>query len=253
MLRAVSQVPVIVGTARDDEHEIVRAARRRRRRVHREAVLGRAGRRADPRAACGGSQATLRRVVEIAELVDRPGRAHGDAAGRATRAEPQGVRPPALPRAPLRHASSPSRSCSPRSGRSRTAGRRRRSTRTCRGCAGKLGESARARRATCTPCAASASSSSPRATEPTRSMRRQLVLMTLAITSMVVIAFIGAARRSSCARSRPTVPSARPTPTRSTSGRSSPARTARDAPELVAQADASTYREPSPCTTPTAA
>ena len=51
MLRAVSDVPVIVATARDDEAETVARARRRRRRLRREALRRSAPRRARPRGA----------------------------------------------------------------------------------------------------------------------------------------------------------------------------------------------------------
>ena len=48
MLRAVSDVPVIVATARDDEAEMVRRARHRRRRLRHQAVHGAAAQRAHP-------------------------------------------------------------------------------------------------------------------------------------------------------------------------------------------------------------
>ena len=51
MIRAVSDVPVIVVSARDDGAGIVAAAGRRRRRLPRQAVRRRPARRADPRGA----------------------------------------------------------------------------------------------------------------------------------------------------------------------------------------------------------
>ena len=51
MIRAASEVPVIVITARDDDATIVRALDARRRRLRREAVRSRPGRGADPRGA----------------------------------------------------------------------------------------------------------------------------------------------------------------------------------------------------------
>ena len=74
MLRAVSAVPVIVATARDDEQRHRGHPRRRRRRLHRQAVLGRAARRPHPgRAAPGRRERPARPRSRSGELrVDVP-------------------------------------------------------------------------------------------------------------------------------------------------------------------------------------
>ena len=75
-------------------------------------------------------------IAVVGDLDDRPARpARRRSTARALELTPQGVRPaaPTSPRGRAR--SSPSGSCSPRSGSSRTAARTRPSTSTCRGCA----------------------------------------------------------------------------------------------------------------------
>ena len=136
MLRAVSEVPVIVATARDDDPSLVgaldagaddyvvkpftsaqldariRAVLRRTRRVRRGAAHPRRRRpRGRPRRPPGAPRR-------------RPARPHARASSTCSPTSPSG---------PARW--SPSASCSPRCGTSRGAGRTRPSTSTCRGCA----------------------------------------------------------------------------------------------------------------------
>ena len=159
MLRGITDVPVIIATARDDEGEIVRLLNdgaddyliKPFSVEHLAARIGPCCGAAAGRApSTGGRRSAALRST-------RPARAKLDGAARP---DPRGVRPARLPGRPAAGRSSPSGSCWPRSGSSRTAATRP-STSTCPGCAAS---SARPRPspATCTPCAASASSWSTR-------------------------------------------------------------------------------------------
>ena len=185
MLRAVSSVPLIVGTARDDEREIVRLLDAG---ADDYIVKPFSAAQVDARI-----RALLRRTstdeqapVEAGELVIDPASAHGRARGPAARVESQGVRRAALPRASTwtrRHEARVATEIwgQPFGGTEKTVDTHLSWLRS------KLGET-RARRATCTRCEVSASSSSR--SPDGAAMRRQLVLMTLAVTSIVVIAFV---------------------------------------------------------------
>src|SRR5690606_2940770 len=164
MIRAVSSVPVIVATARDEESEIVRAlgggaaaylvtpfgAAQLDARIR--AVLRRAGE--------GGTRPARLRVGGL-EL---------DLSSRAVRLDGRPVElTPASstccgtwPNAPGRW--SASGSCSPRCGTCRTGRPTRPSTSTCPGC-GASSARPRRRRGTCTPCAGWAYGS-PRRSRP---------------------------------------------------------------------------------------
>ena len=137
MLRAVSAVPVIVATARDDDESVVQAldagaddyvlkpfqAGQLEARIR--AVL---------RRAAGVADAALAPVT-VADLTVDPRSRRVTLAGRPVELVAQGVRPARVPRRAGRAPSSPSASCSPRCGSCPTAGRTRPSTSTCRGCA----------------------------------------------------------------------------------------------------------------------
>ena len=136
MLRAVSAVPVIVATARDDDDSVVQAldagaddyvvkpfqADQLEARIR--AVLRRAAGRGRRRRAGDRRRPHVDPRSRRVTLAGAAGRA---VAARSSTCSPTWPRGPAT--------SSPSASCSPRSGSSPTAARTRPSTSTCRGCA----------------------------------------------------------------------------------------------------------------------
>ena len=151
MLRAVSEVPVIVASARDDDPSlvgcldagaddyVVKPYTTAQLEARIRAVLRRTARRAHAAAEPRRRRAGARRRCPP----DDPGR-------RAGRAEPARVRPAAPPGRARRRGGDQEGAAQPRSGSRPGAARTRPSTCTCRGCAAS---SARPRPspATCTP------------------------------------------------------------------------------------------------------
>ena len=186
MLRAVSAVPVIVATARDDDDSVVQAldagaddyvlkpfqAGQLEARIR--AVLRRAAGAPTPRP----------RPITVADLTVDPRSRRVTLAGAAGRAVARRSSTcwPTSPRGRAR--SSPSGSCSARCGSCPTAARTRPSTSTCRGCAASSGETRRG---------AAAAADRPRRRRPAgraRAVRRQITLLVAATTSVVLLAFL---------------------------------------------------------------
>ena len=170
MLRGVSQVPVIVATARDDEAEIVAvldagaddyvvkpfSAAQLDARIR--AVLRRGG---------GGAPAGRRGRGRRA--ADRPAQPAGQRRRPPAGADAARVRPAALPRGARRAGGQQARAARPRCGSCPTGARTRPSTCTCRGCAASSGRP-RSRPATCTASAASACGSRRPSPAPRRGL-----------------------------------------------------------------------------------
>ena len=169
MIRAASDVPIIVITAQDDDPTHRAGARRRRRRLRGQAVRHRPGRRPHPGGAAprrpdaGSRRAAPGRRAWSSTSATRTATLGRRAAGAVA----QGVRPAARAGRPRRGRWSPSASCWPRCGSSRTAAPTAPSTCTCPGCAASSA-SPPPSRATCSASAGSG----VRLVDPAPSRRR---------------------------------------------------------------------------------